>query len=66
MLIAELKLLFGEVLNPVSSQAILRVKIPEGLDLDAWIGPEMEEPSSDYSVCDRSDSANFGFFLLTF
>jgi hypothetical protein len=48
ILAAELKLLFGEVLNPVSPQAIQRVRVPEGLDLDAWIGPQMEDIADEY------------------
>ncbi len=31
---------FGEEMNPVSTKAQRKVKVPEGLDLDAWIGEE--------------------------
>jgi len=43
---AELRTSVEEVLNPVSPQAIFRVKVPEGLDLDAWIFEPMPEESS--------------------
>lgn len=51
---SEIRLGTSEALNPVSAQAILRVKVPDGLDLDAWINDPMPEESlsfNQYDVC---------------
>jgi len=61
--LAELKTVQSEVLNPVSAKAGSRVKVPDGLDLDAWIGepmpedeePEMETPSSRWALEDDDE-----------
>lgn len=48
-ILAELAEIYGEALNPVSALAQSRVKVPEGLDLDAWIHEPLhiEEPAND-------------------
>lgn len=51
---SEIRLGTSEALNPVSPQALLRVKVPDGLDLDAWINDPMPEEAtsfSHYDVC---------------
>jgi hypothetical protein len=53
----------SEALNPVSAQAILRVKVPDGLDLDAWINDPMPEDAVAFSYDVRATCAVAFFFL---
>ncbi|CAJ0568040.1 unnamed protein product, partial [Mesorhabditis spiculigera] len=68
---AEVCQLYEGELNPVAGKAQRKVPLPEGLDLDVWIGEEWQESASESSDEDeaektfgqmrvRSEFANFG------
>ncbi|CAJ0963494.1 unnamed protein product, partial [Mesorhabditis belari] len=66
----EVARLYEGELNPVATKAQRKVPVPDGLDLDSWIGDEWEESASESSEDEtektfgqmkvRSEFANFG------
>ncbi|CAI2347003.1 unnamed protein product [Caenorhabditis sp. 36 PRJEB53466] len=57
----ELQKLYDGELNPVATKAQRKVPVPDGLDLDTWIGDEWVSSAEDESADDESDmEATFG------